>query len=78
MQTILILLLESGLVFLAIQVSYFGIVLLRVLTFLKTVYLFINVYDFRAGSVVFEAYAFGALYYSLAVSVAPTEDFHYV
>ena len=33
-QTIMILLLESGLIFFGIQVNYFGVVLLRVLTFL--------------------------------------------
>ena len=76
-RTILILLIESGLVFLGSQVSYFGIVLVNVLVistnfspFGQTVYLL-----FRSLGTKLENYGFGTLYFSLAVSVGQTENF---
>ena len=40
--------------------------------------MFLVLYAYSDGALVFEAYAFGAVYLSLSVSVGETEDFYYV
>ena len=72
---ILILLVESGLIFLVIQVSYLISCFSKFsgFKFWQTVYLLINVCDFHTDSI-FQSYGFASLYFSLAVSVAQAED----
>ena len=77
-QNVLILLVESGLVYLGIQVSHFVSCLLicarKFSPFRQIVFLVLAA---QGISLNFNALVFEAVYFSFSVSAGKTEDFHY-